>query len=164
MDNSCGGYNESVNMFSSCNSDFVNMTQQFFGNTIANSRSSWKSQPEEREEFGKASYYPPEELISPNHFSFVDFTSSAIPSSIQANKGSKVNAKAEQPPEKNISSVNEVFPPTTSDISTRSGSKADRKMRKPKYAFHTKSQVDILDDGYRWRKYGQKAVKNNRFP
>ncbi|KAL3613160.1 hypothetical protein CASFOL_042995 [Castilleja foliolosa] len=36
--------------------------------------------------------------------------------------------------------------------------------RKPKYAFQTRSQVDILDDGYRWRKYGQKAVKNNKFP
>ncbi|CAI0627371.1 unnamed protein product [Linum tenue] len=33
-----------------------------------------------------------------------------------------------------------------------------------KYAFQTRSQVDILDDGYRWRKYGQKAVKNNNFP
>lgn len=39
-----------------------------------------------------------------------------------------------------------------------------KKMRKTKYAFQTRSQVDILDDGYRWRKYGQKAVKNNLFP
>ncbi|CAN0925075.1 Probable WRKY transcription factor 75 [Linum grandiflorum] len=39
-----------------------------------------------------------------------------------------------------------------------------KKVKKPKYAFQTKSQVDILDDGYRWRKYGQKAVKNNKFP
>ncbi|CAI9299885.1 unnamed protein product [Lactuca saligna] len=28
----------------------------------------------------------------------------------------------------------------------------------------TRSQVDIIDDGYRWRKYGQKAVKNSKFP
>ncbi|GER31431.1 WRKY DNA-binding protein 48 [Striga asiatica] len=28
----------------------------------------------------------------------------------------------------------------------------------------TKSDVDHLDDGYRWRKYGQKAVKNSPFP
>ncbi|OMP05343.1 DNA-binding WRKY, partial [Corchorus capsularis] len=40
----------------------------------------------------------------------------------------------------------------------------EKKMRKPRYAFQTRSQVDILDDGYRWRKYGQKAVKNNKFP
>ncbi|KAL6979545.1 hypothetical protein U1Q18_021206 [Sarracenia purpurea var. burkii] len=30
----------------------------------------------------------------------------------------------------------------------------------PRIAFHTKSSEDVLDDGYRWRKYGQKAVKN----
>ncbi|OIT39563.1 PREDICTED: probable WRKY transcription factor 75 [Nicotiana attenuata] len=48
----------------------------------------------------------------------------------------------------------------------RSGkkNKGEKKIKKPRYAFQTRSQVDILDDGYRWRKYGQKAVKNNRFP
>ncbi|ESQ41247.1 hypothetical protein EUTSA_v10014943mg [Eutrema salsugineum] len=39
-----------------------------------------------------------------------------------------------------------------------------KKGKKQKFAFQTRSQVDILDDGYRWRKYGQKAVKNNKFP
>lgn len=28
----------------------------------------------------------------------------------------------------------------------------------------TKSEIEHLDDGYRWRKYGQKAVKNSPFP
>lgn len=42
--------------------------------------------------------------------------------------------------------------------------KGEKKIKKPRYAFQTRSQVDILDDGYRWRKYGQKAVKNNKFP
>ncbi|KAI9176680.1 hypothetical protein LWI28_005937 [Acer negundo] len=42
--------------------------------------------------------------------------------------------------------------------------KGEKKVKKPKFAFQTRSQVDILDDGYRWRKYGQKAVKNNKFP
>ncbi|XP_008779030.1 probable WRKY transcription factor 75 [Phoenix dactylifera] len=41
--------------------------------------------------------------------------------------------------------------------------KREKKVRTPRYAFQTRSQVDILDDGYRWRKYGQKAVKNNKF-
>nr|URH10279.1 WRKY33 [Phoebe bournei] len=42
--------------------------------------------------------------------------------------------------------------------------KGEKKVRKPRFAFQTRSQVDILDDGYRWRKYGQKAVKNNKYP
>ncbi|KAL2903833.1 putative WRKY transcription factor 75 [Bienertia sinuspersici] len=40
----------------------------------------------------------------------------------------------------------------------------EKKVKKHRYAFQTRSHVDILDDGYRWRKYGQKAVKNNKFP
>ncbi|XWS32624.1 hypothetical protein CRYUN_Cryun22dG0006100 [Craigia yunnanensis] len=52
-----------------------------------------------------------------------------------------------------------------SETEIKSGNKnKDKKIRKPRYAFQTRSQVDILDDGYRWRKYGQKAVKNNKFP
>ncbi|XP_038886504.1 probable WRKY transcription factor 75 [Benincasa hispida] len=42
--------------------------------------------------------------------------------------------------------------------------KSKTKIRKERFAFETRSQVDVLDDGYRWRKYGQKAVKNNKFP
>ncbi|CAM0875546.1 unnamed protein product [Alopecurus aequalis] len=42
--------------------------------------------------------------------------------------------------------------------------KGEKRQRRPRYAFQTRSQVDILDDGYRWRKYGQKAVKDNNFP
>ncbi|KAH0765352.1 hypothetical protein KY285_001223 [Solanum tuberosum] len=39
-----------------------------------------------------------------------------------------------------------------------------RKEREPRFAFMTKSEIDHLDDGFRWRKYGQKAVKNSPFP
>ncbi|KAM0939393.1 putative transcription factor WRKY family [Dioscorea sansibarensis] len=39
-----------------------------------------------------------------------------------------------------------------------------KKKSRPRFAFHTKSDDDILDDGYRWRKYGQKAVKNSIYP
>ncbi|KAM1028013.1 hypothetical protein FF1_040685 [Malus domestica] len=47
--------------------------------------------------------------------------------------------------------------------------KAGGRMRKaaasrPRFAFQTRSTDDILDDGYRWRKYGQKAVKNSTYP
>ncbi|CAL9763356.1 unnamed protein product [Musa acuminata subsp. burmannicoides] len=34
----------------------------------------------------------------------------------------------------------------------------------PKIVVQTTSEVDLLDDGYRWRKYGQKVVKGNPNP
>ncbi|KAJ6842356.1 putative WRKY transcription factor 71 [Iris pallida] len=39
-----------------------------------------------------------------------------------------------------------------------------KRQREPRFAFMTKSEVDHLEDGYRWRKYGQKAVKNSPYP
>ncbi|KAL7089302.1 hypothetical protein ACP275_13G179100 [Erythranthe tilingii] len=42
--------------------------------------------------------------------------------------------------------------------------KKKKKQREERFAFMTKSEVDHLEDGYRWRKYGQKAVKNSSFP
>ncbi|KAJ6761872.1 WRKY TRANSCRIPTION FACTOR WRKY24-LIKE [Salix koriyanagi] len=41
------------------------------------------------------------------------------------------------------------------------GSKA---VREPRVVVQTTSDIDILDDGYRWRKYGQKVVKGNPNP
>ncbi|AES91994.2 putative transcription factor WRKY family [Medicago truncatula] len=40
----------------------------------------------------------------------------------------------------------------------------NKKLRPARVTFKTKSDVDHLDDGYRWRKYGQKPVKNSPFP
>ncbi|XP_076906083.1 WRKY transcription factor 71-like [Bidens hawaiensis] len=42
--------------------------------------------------------------------------------------------------------------------------KDEKKKREPRFAFMTKSDIDHLEDGYRWRKYGQKAVKNSPYP
>ncbi|KAJ0251307.1 WRKY transcription factor 28 [Hirschfeldia incana] len=42
--------------------------------------------------------------------------------------------------------------------------KEEKKQREPRVSFMTKSEVDHLEDGYRWRKYGQKAVKNSQYP
>ncbi|XP_062180538.1 WRKY transcription factor 23-like [Phragmites australis] len=42
--------------------------------------------------------------------------------------------------------------------------RGEKKAREPRVAFRTKSEVDHLEDGYRWRKYGQKAVKNSSYP
>ncbi|EFJ34797.1 hypothetical protein SELMODRAFT_24407, partial [Selaginella moellendorffii] len=39
-----------------------------------------------------------------------------------------------------------------------------RTIREPRVVVQTLSEIDILDDGYRWRKYGQKVVKGNPHP
>ncbi|XP_062231648.1 WRKY transcription factor WRKY24-like [Phragmites australis] len=39
-----------------------------------------------------------------------------------------------------------------------------RTVREPRIVVQTVSAIDILDDGYRWRKYGQKVVKGNPNP
>ncbi|KAL4334834.1 hypothetical protein GQ457_07G022160 [Hibiscus cannabinus] len=33
-----------------------------------------------------------------------------------------------------------------------------------KIAFRTKSGIEVMDDGYKWRKYGKKKIKNNPNP
>ncbi|XVE54463.1 hypothetical protein DITRI_Ditri03aG0083400 [Diplodiscus trichospermus] len=83
-------------------------------------------------------------LTMANHQSYLQFSKT------------KVGNKCENLDAKGVSDQSEV----------KAGKKGDKKgmMRKHKYAFQTRSQVDILDDGYRWRKYGQKTVKNSKFP
>ena len=41
---------------------------------------------------------------------------------------------------------------------------ASRLVREPRVVVQVESEVDILDDGYRWRKYEQKVVKGNPNP
>lgn len=41
---------------------------------------------------------------------------------------------------------------------------ASRAVREPRVVVQIESELDILDDGYRWRKYGQKVVKGNPNP
>ncbi|XP_028767554.1 probable WRKY transcription factor 33 [Neltuma alba] len=43
-------------------------------------------------------------------------------------------------------------------------SSGNRTVREPRVVVQTTSEIDILDDGYRWRKYGQKVVKGNPNP
>ncbi|XP_052195853.1 probable WRKY transcription factor 4 [Diospyros lotus] len=39
-----------------------------------------------------------------------------------------------------------------------------RTVTEPRIVVQTRSEVDLLDDGYKWRKYGQKVVKGNLHP
>jgi WRKY transcription factor 1 len=40
----------------------------------------------------------------------------------------------------------------------------DKPTGEPRVVVQTMSEVDIVNDGYRWRKYGQKLVKGNPNP
>ncbi|KAM0941629.1 putative transcription factor WRKY family [Dioscorea sansibarensis] len=50
------------------------------------------------------------------------------------------------------------------DASVIDMSAAPSGAREPRVVVQTASETDILDDGYRWRKYGQKVVKGNPNP
>ncbi|KAJ0457372.1 putative transcription factor WRKY family [Helianthus annuus] len=41
---------------------------------------------------------------------------------------------------------------------------AHKMVSEPKIVVQTRSEVDLLDDGFKWRKYGQKVVKGNTNP
>ncbi|XP_038699190.1 probable WRKY transcription factor 50 isoform X2 [Tripterygium wilfordii] len=43
-------------------------------------------------------------------------------------------------------------------------SSGEKKEANERFAFKTKSEVEVLDDGFKWRKYGKKMVKNSPNP
>lgn len=45
-----------------------------------------------------------------------------------------------------------------------SGAERERRGMREKVAFKTKSEIEVLNDGYKWRKYGKKMVKNSPNP
>lgn len=79
------------------------------------------------------------------------------PPALPARSGDAVSSSSseEPPPE------SDEKPAETANKSTKKGQK---RSRQPRFAFMTKSEIDHLEDGYRWRKYGQKAVKNSPYP
>ncbi|CAA2975776.1 probable WRKY transcription factor 3 [Olea europaea subsp. europaea] len=50
------------------------------------------------------------------------------------------------------------------EVQTSEQATNHRTVTEPRIIVQTLSEVDLLDDGYRWRKYGQKVVKGNPFP
>ncbi|XP_065856127.1 probable WRKY transcription factor 3 [Euphorbia lathyris] len=50
------------------------------------------------------------------------------------------------------------------DVGTSEVAVPHRTVTDAKIIVQTRSEVDLLDDGYRWRKYGQKVVKGNPHP
>ncbi|KAG4403198.1 hypothetical protein GLYMA_01G053800v4 [Glycine max] len=50
------------------------------------------------------------------------------------------------------------------EVSQSDPASSHRTVTEPRIIVQTTSEVDLLDDGYRWRKYGQKVVKGNPYP
>ncbi|KAG0630322.1 hypothetical protein M758_1G170100 [Ceratodon purpureus] len=67
--------------------------------------------------------------------------------------------------DKDDSAITELKKTAPSENITKPRKKKNAKRsREPRYAIRTRSDVDIMDDGFKWRKYGQKAVKNSPYP
>ncbi|XP_021654615.2 WRKY transcription factor 23 isoform X1 [Hevea brasiliensis] len=127
------------------------------------------------------------ELLGMQDFSASVFDMLQVPSVVQAAASNPVAKKMESP-----EVLNQPATPNSSSISSASSDALNdepvkvadneeeepqktrkelkpkktnqKRQREPRFAFMTKSEVDHLEDGYRWRKYGQKAVKNSPFP
>ncbi|KAL5060709.1 hypothetical protein RYX36_032313 [Vicia faba] len=118
-----------------------------------------------------------------NSYSFLDFPVD-VKESITENGGngkeSSLNSQQQQQPvTPNSSSISSASSEALNDEHNKTVDQADhhlqkqlkakkttnqKRQREARIAFMTKSEVDHLEDGYRWRKYGQKAVKNSPFP
>ncbi|XP_058103149.1 probable WRKY transcription factor 75 [Magnolia sinica] len=104
-------------------------------------------------------------------FSSTMFQNPHLFNSFHANSNGMLGLKAEvDGPPPPSAATNNISPPIgavaggAQNEERQGKKKGEKKVRKPRFAFQTRSHVDILDDGYRWRKYGQKAVKNNKHP
>ncbi|KAL5856688.1 hypothetical protein ACOSQ3_004146 [Xanthoceras sorbifolium] len=53
---------------------------------------------------------------------------------------------------------------TGNKLEDPSNSDKEKKQIKERVAFRTKSEVEVIDDGFKWRKYGKKVVKNSPHP
>nr|WGV38215.1 WRKY [Loropetalum chinense var. rubrum] len=51
-----------------------------------------------------------------------------------------------------------------SNIKRKNGVKKNKVDAAFRVAFRTKSELEIMDDGFKWRKYGKKSVKNSQYP
>jgi hypothetical protein len=62
-------------------------------------------------------------------------------------------------------SINNNNMTTTTKIKRKNGGIEENTIEvSPKITFRTRSQLEIMDDGYKWRKYGKKSVKNSPNP
>ncbi|XVF17121.1 hypothetical protein REPUB_Repub10bG0091900 [Reevesia pubescens] len=68
--------------------------------------------------------------------------------------------------EKAMGGANEISGATSknSNIKCKGGARENKLELGPRVAFRTKTEMEVMDDGYKWRKYGKKSVKNSPNP
>ncbi|KAJ0979954.1 hypothetical protein J5N97_015428 [Dioscorea zingiberensis] len=95
---------------------------------------------------------------------FQDFTTSML--DLPPESSSEITIVPATPNSSSISVEADPHKLVSEQKTNKSGSekKGPKRKREPRFAFMTKSEIDHLEDGYRWRKYGQKAVKNSPYP
>ncbi|KAL2472564.1 putative WRKY transcription factor 4 [Forsythia ovata] len=72
-----------------------------------------------------------------------------------ANTDARVDGRDDDEPESKRRNI---------EVQTSEQASNHRTVTEPRIIVQTTSEVDLLDDGYRWRKYGQKVVKGNPYP
>ncbi|KAG8370550.1 hypothetical protein BUALT_Bualt14G0128800 [Buddleja alternifolia] len=108
---------------------------------------------------------PPPSTTVPEYSEVVNTPVTPNSSSMSSSSTDQATANHDEQKEINVNTVEEG---EENQGKTKKQLKPQKKKQKrekeARFAFMTKSEVDHLDDGYRWRKYGQKAVKNSPFP
>ncbi|XAR48628.1 hypothetical protein NMG60_11031508 [Bertholletia excelsa] len=119
------------------------------------------------QDFDSLDYFavdPPEEDLSSS------FTGSLSPSQLALNDRSCGGTVVSNAPIDNSNDIHALvlldFATSVHCFSLANGKNNWRrgKGQGSRIAFRTKSELDIMDDGFKWRKYGKKMVKNNPNP
>ncbi|PPS08279.1 hypothetical protein GOBAR_AA12360 [Gossypium barbadense] len=66
--------------------------------------------------------------------------------------------------EKGLGGANEVSGATSKTPIMQTETREKKLEQRHRVAFRTKSEIEVMDDGYKWRKYGKKYVKNSPNP
>ncbi|CAK9860425.1 unnamed protein product [Sphagnum jensenii] len=79
--------------------------------------------------------------------------------------GPSASTSKRKTPDRAIDEENEeIQSPELKKPTNKTRKKGPKRVREPRYAIQTRSDIEIMEDGYKWRKYGQKAVKNSPNP
>ncbi|CAK9257011.1 unnamed protein product [Sphagnum jensenii] len=78
--------------------------------------------------------------------------------------GPSASTSKRKTPDRAMDESEEIQSPELKKPLNKPRKKGLKRVREPRYAIQTRSEVEIMEDGYKWRKYGQKAVKNSPHP